>query len=73
VIDIAPGYIQNDLNADSMAPAGRYGLTWTSEFRDASRARRPMWAHLWPPCTPLPVPSSPAKPIYIDGAQGIAH
>jgi NAD(P)-dependent dehydrogenase (short-subunit alcohol dehydrogenase family) len=73
VIDVAPGYIQTDLNADAMAPAGplRAYLDKRIPGREPGTAADvgALVAALFTPAGNFLT----GETIYIDGGQGIAH
>lgn len=73
VIDVAPGYIQTDLNADAMAPGGplRMYLAKRIPGREPGQAADvgALVAALFTPAGSFLT----GQTIYIDGGQGIAH
>lgn len=73
VIDVAPGYIQTDLNADAMAPGGplRMYLEKRIPGREPGKATDvgALVAALFTPAGRFLT----GETIYIDGGQGIAH
>jgi NAD(P)-dependent dehydrogenase (short-subunit alcohol dehydrogenase family) len=73
VIDVAPGYIQTDLNADAMDPSGplRAYLDKRIPGREPGKAADvgALVASLFTPAGAFLT----GETIYIDGGQGIAH
>jgi NAD(P)-dependent dehydrogenase (short-subunit alcohol dehydrogenase family) len=73
VIDVAPGYIVTDLNADSMAPGGplRASLDKRIPGREPGTAADvgALVASLFTPAGGFLT----GETIYVDGGQGIAH
>lgn len=73
VIDVAPGYIQTDLNADAMAPGGplRAYLDKRIPGRQPGTAAdvAALVAALFTPASAFLT----GETLYVDGGQGIAH
>ena len=74
VIDVAPGYIVTDLNADAMATGGPVArLSGQAHPRAASPAPPPTSARWSLPCSPPAGGFLTGETIYVDGGQGISH
>jgi NAD(P)-dependent dehydrogenase (short-subunit alcohol dehydrogenase family) len=71
VIDVAPGYIETDLNREAFAD--RCGTISRSGFRDAGTVPAEDVARLVAAIYGEDIPFLTGETIYIDGGQGIAH
>ena len=74
VLDVAPGYIVTDLNADVMAPGGPLrDLPRQAHSRQGTRHRQATSARLVAALFTADSAFLTGETIYIDGGQGIAH